>query len=1151
MSGQTVTERQPADQDVRDLVSVDGLATTLFVEAGAGTGKTTQLVNRIVNLVLREGVPLSEIAAITFTEAAAAELQTRIRVQFERRVLTAESDVERQAAKQALIDADLAAISTLHGFAARLLNEFSLAAGLPPQVSIVDEITSQLQHEDRWSRFVDQLYDDVSNETLIVRSESAGISLEPRYSGHATLKDLAREMSQNWDRLEELANVVPDPIGPVDIAPFVAAVDALREVHSQCTDPSDKLYELITKHLDVLDRVLAIDDPDRQLRHIATLASKGGALRKGQGGKKSAWPLGAKETKVFIEGVREGADAVTSHVANELLEYFRIIVGQHVLEGARERQAAGALEFHDLLVLARRMLRTNEAARKSLHARFSHLLLDEFQDTDPIQIELATLIASQFESGDEVGSWRTHDVVDGHLFFVGDPKQSIYRFRRADISLFLSARDRFGGLDRGVSLTTNFRTVAPIVEWINEFFADVMPEEVPERQPRYEPLVAHRLADSGADHRPVVLGGAHPNPKVKAAELRQLESADVARTVLDIATNPEQWPVQDRETGQWRAPRLSDITVLIPTRTSLPFLRDAFGDAEITYRLATGTLVYATQEVIDSLATVRAIDDPTDEISLVAALRSPMFACSDVDLATYRRAGGHWDIRRMAPSELAADHPVVESLGYLRALWEQRWWTSPSQLLDRVLRDRRAAVLAFADARPEDVWRRLRFLVDQARAFEEAGGSGLRAFVEWAGLQGADGARVHEPLLPETDEEAVQILTIHGSKGLEFPITILSGMTTQTNARRAGVNVAWPDDGLPEVKIKTSVSTLGHEARANLEDEMDRYEKERLLYVAATRARDHLVVSAHYKNAGQGTSALGAKIATFVAEPDADGEIDLDASPVRRDVRRLPEDGPATMPAPTEGPGTLPLPETRAERNAWIERRRHVLADASHRRVWSATAIAAAAATVDDDDDDGADQDEDGVIITRRKGRAGSAIGRAVHATLQVIDLAEPPPLDPIVSEQCDLEAIPEHINIVAALVRSALASDAVQLATTHPHHKELFLSAPVGDRVIEGYVDLLVEGPDGLVVIDYKTDSARSEAEIDAKLAAYELQGASYAAALEAVTGMPVAECRFVFCRASGSIERRVADLPGAMQRVRSVLAADAGPADTTQLEL
>jgi ATP-dependent helicase/nuclease subunit A len=237
------------------------------------------------------------------------------------------------------------------------------------------------------------------------------------------------------------------------------------------------------------------------------------------------------------------------------------------------------------------------------------------------------------------------------------------------------------------------------------------------------------------------------------------------------------------------------------------------------------------------------------------------------------------------------------------------------------------------------------------------------------------------------------------------------------------------------------------------------------------------------------------------------------------------------------------LPSVADDREAWIAARHALLEPQRRARVLSATRVARsvqpAVAGDPDDDDDATDQPDDaGALRVRRQGRAGSAVGRATHATLQMLDLAAPRDVEAQVERQCQLESIPDLTDTVEALVRSALASDAVRQAARGPHHQELYVAAPVGDRVIEGYVDLLVETDDGLVVVDYKTDSARSEAEIDAKLAAYELQGAAYAVALEVVTGRPVVDCRFVFCRASGAIERSVADLDAAKARVRAVLA-------------
>lgn len=1144
----------PADQDVRELVSRTGLGRTLFVEAGAGTGKTTQLVDRIVNLVLEERVPLSQIAAITFTEAAAAELQSRIRVRFESRASEAASPAERVLCERALAEADLAAISTLHGFAARLLTEFSLAADLPPRVHVLDEVASQLAAEDRWERFVDAVYDDEANTELLVRASALNISLEPRYPNEPTLKDVAHAFGQNWDRLHTVASRPTRPVQAPDFSEFDRAIDDLIEMVETCRADDDKLrIGILENQLPIVTTIRDIPDPERKLRALA------GTQLKGQkNGQAKNWD-DVKHARAVSAAVVEAADRIIGGAADDALEILTSMVARYVLDAAERRRADGGLEFHDLLVLARTMLRENDEARATLHDRYRHLFLDEFQDTDPIQIELATLVAATIEGTlDEPAAWDQLDVDDGRLFFVGDPKQSIYRFRRADIGLFLAARDRFGHDGRHVSLTTNFRTVSPIIDFVNDFFAAKMADEVPGMQPRYERLTAFRAADSGADHRPVLLGGPHPDPKVKAAELRELEAADVAATIAAIAADPDRWPVLDEETKQWRRPTLSDITILLPTRTSLPFLSDALDGLDIPFRLATGTLVYSTQEVVDALATLRAIDDPTDEISLVTALRSPLFACSDVDLADFRAAGGRWDVRRRPPESVPVGHPVREALDYLHGLWENRWWSSPSALVDQLLRERHAALLAFADDRPGDVWRRLRFLLDQARAFEESGGSSLRGFVDWADLQGADGSRVHEPLLPETDEEAVRILTIHGSKGLEFPITILSGMTTQVGGgRRGGVSVVWDGDD-PEIKLRAGVATARYEPRADLEAEMDVDEKLRLFYVAATRARDHLIVSTHHKvGVKKPPVTYASTLHRHVtgADDEHDGAEPLETRANSELVRpfEVPEPSPLGSRA---GSGMLPFPENDGDRDAWIARRRALLdREARTQPVVSATTVArmanesaeangpdGAEDLIEDDvqDDDGADAVADTVLMTRRRGRTGSAIGSAVHATLELIDLADPPDsLDPIIVRQCEIEAIPDSVNTVAALVRSALASPAVALAAAHPHHKELFVSAPVGDRVIEGYVDLLVEGPDGLVVIDYKTDSANSPAEIDAKLATYELQGASYAVALEAVTGERVAEVRFVFAKGSGAIERSVVDLPDAMARVRAQLEA------------
>jgi len=1136
------------DAATRQRIGKTALHETLFVEAGAGSGKTTLLVERIVNLILTTDVRLASIAAITFTEAAATELQSRVRAKFENVQATAlglhdQETVDR--CRRAIADSDLAAITTLHGFANRILGEFSVAAGLPPQVRVLDEVSSQMAQEERWQRFVDRLYDNEAYVDLLQAAAALQIPLEPRYLNQSTMRKVGIEFNQNWDRLGELLVQEPAPLADFDFTVFDEAVGEVERWTHECLLPEDLLYQHVQNKLPGMRALRDIDVPLRKLRALQQAEDWTG----GRGGKKGNW-AGAGTVdlvKDALRAVKTAKDEALAPIYDDVLLGLSRVIASETHAAAQARRADGGLEFHDLLVLARDLLRTHDDARRALHDRYQHVLLDEFQDTDPIQVELAVLIATSAETVQGV-PWDHLPVDPGRLFFVGDPKQSIYRFRRADIALFLQARDRFAGPDGAAQLKTNFRTMKPIVDWVNTMFGDQMAEEVANSQPRYEALNAHRVLDSDravADHRPVLLGGPHEG--VKAAELRTFEAEDVVGVVQAILADPSAWPVFDREANEWRPADIEDITILLPTRTSLSFLRAALDVAEVKYRIVTGTLVYDTQEVIDALAALRAIDDPTDELSLVAALRSPLYGCSDVDLMTWRQAGGKWDIRAPQPPSISPGHHVAVAVAHLRSLWGERWFMTPSMLLERLLRERQARLLAFGDQRTVDVWRRLRFLVEQARAFEESGMGDLRGFTQWAALQGGAMARVHEPLLPETDEASLSIQTIHGAKGLEFPITILSGMTTQLNSTGRGLDVIWPASGPPSVKVRAGVAMQNHQPRADLESAMDEFEKTRLAYVAATRARDHLIVSCHHKAGKAAEKTYGGQ---FWRAFDVDE---------RRDLWRQVEwrTSVANHEPQVSAPTQLGL--ALDDRAIWISEREALLAPQGRARVVSATRVAQTALQTiavnetesSDDgiapyihealieqDDDQADQPVD-ALITRRRGRTGSAIGSAVHSVLQLVDLTAPVGVDDVVVQQCEIEAIPNRTIVVGRLVKSALDSSAVARAAQHPHFKELFVAAPIGTRTIEGYVDLLIDTPEGLVVVDYKTDTVRSEEDVEAKLAAYELQAASYAVALETVTGQAVSECRFVFCTQQGPIERQVVDLDQAKATVRSTLAS------------
>jgi ATP-dependent exoDNAse (exonuclease V) beta subunit len=348
-------------------------------------------------------------------------------------------------------------------------------------------------------------------------------------------------------------------------------------------------------------------------------------------------------------------------------------------------------------------------------------------------------------------------------------------------------------------------------------------------------------------------------------------------------------------------------------------------------------------------------------------------------------------------------------------------------------------------------------VVDQARAWSEAEHGGLRAYLAWADRQGEDASRVAEAVLPERDLDAVRVMTVHAAKGLEFPIVVLSGMTSQPH-RSHGVQVLWPADGGFAVKLTKSVQTTAFAAVQPVDEQMDVYERLRLLYVATTRARDHLVVSLH-RCAGSNTktsakvladagAATAAGAVAFHGEPPVvDGHADGVVQPPPEYVAWLTElqasreaskHQPALSASGLEGTEpAVALDPHLVEIAGWAKGKRNL-----EEPPWA-------------------------------KGRYGTPVGRAVHGVLQVIDLATGEGLDAAVQAQCVAEGVVEHEDVVRAMVRSALDSEVVQRAAAREHWRESYVGTVRDDgTVLEGFVDLIYREDDGsLVVVDYKTD--------------------------------------------------------------------------------
>jgi ATP-dependent helicase/nuclease subunit A len=1096
----------PHDHDTRARL-VNDVGTTFFVEAGAGTGKTTVLIDRIVKLITSGAAGMDQIAAITFTEAAAAELRDRLAQKFEELATGAPDDLVGAA-----IDAlDAAAVTTLHGFARKLLAEQPFVVGLPPLFDVADASASRVAFDERWERLVTDLLENPTFEDLVVRALGCGMTWK-------NLRAAALECEENWDRLTPSV-AVGTPAPSIDATPVLALLAEAADLVTQCADPSDRLAVHLVETTTASNALIgrATDEID-----LLQILATGPKLTAGNAGAQANWARTAaglsckQRVHDLLNQAEDERTAIVDRTGQWVLQSLFSLLVTFTLGAAEERRHSGHLSFHDLLVLARELVRDQPGARAELHQRYTHILIDEFQDTDPIQAEVAMYLAAGPDViGDGGEKWSDLAVPPGRLFFVGDPKQSIYRFRRADIDLFNRIRDDVVG--QAEQLTTNFRSRPQIVDWANAIFSDLFKSSVPTRQAAYEALQAHN--DHGHDNprqmAPVVVLGRHPMAG-NAEDVRRQQAADVISALSAMHT--EQWPI-----GEGGRPmRYSDVAILVRTRTGLPVLEDACRAAGVPYRLESSSLVYESAEVQQLLAILRAIDDPTDAVSVLAALRSPAFGCGDDDLFEHRAAGGRWDTRSAAP----VPGPVKDGLASLASYHDTRWWENVSTLVSHVVTDRRLLPLALAAGRPRESWRRVRYLMDQARLFDESNGGDLRSFLRWVDHQSEEGAKVTEAILPESDDDAVRISTVHAAKGLEFPVTVLLGLQTASNSERP--TLLFGPDG-PELCLKKAFETPGYEGALAFEREMARLEQQRLLYVAATRACDVLVVSVHRDSTAKTT------LAAQVVEC-------CDAHPA------LWSDGSALCAA---GAGAARVgsteraaqPDDDADQRArFAALRTEALARAAIPRTVAATAVQRLAAMTGPTEagDDGAVEplERADTQAVQRRGRAGTAVGRAVHAVLQLIDLRTGDDLEAMADAQAAAEGVAERSAEVRRLVRAALDSDLVREAVSGERFwREVYVGVPVGERVLEGFIDLLFETPGGLAIVDYKTDHLADGEDAGSLARRYRLQGASYALAVEEVLGRPVVSCSFLILTPSGSLATPIPDLDLAVSEVREAL--------------
>ncbi|MCY3929864.1 MAG: UvrD-helicase domain-containing protein [Acidobacteria bacterium] len=1183
----------PADEAARARIR-EALGESQLVEAAAGTGKTTVLVERLVAILEEGRGTVDGLAAVTFTRKAAGELKLRLRQALDARLLELRgigAATERQERlENAISRLEQAAIGTIHSLCADILRERPVEAGVDPGFGELAEDEAPRLFARSFGRWIEDQLGSMRpglrrelarltvarwspNQSALDRLREAAWRLvdwrdfgapwqRPEFDREATLRELS-------DRVERLAVLVlhgreSDPLrrGLAPVVELANWIARTRELGTASPGPNGEGPAGREAFLDQLEARLV-----ELLRDLSGFRSP----RKGRGR--------------FAEGVgRDQVFGLWSRLADRLREFERnanadlAALLKDELSGAVERYEEaktllGKLDFQDLLMKARDLLRRDRDVRRHLQARYTHLFIDEFQDTDPLQAEILLLLAADDPEQDD---WRRVTPAPGKLFLVGDPKQSIYRFRRADVVLYQEVKERLAA--RGVQvlqLTTSFRSVAPIQRLVNAAFAPLMTGDKTAGSADYIPLGEHREAIPG---QPQVVVLPPPKPYgYRNVTQKNIEACQPYATVEFVRWLIEEsgWKVEvpdPANPGRLRRIPVEARHVCLLFRRFLSWNRDTARDyvrgleAFGIPHLLIGARSFHEREEVEALrSALTAVEWPGDRLSVYATLRGSLFAFDDDLLLRFKTRYGNWHplysprkVREAGepPAEFAS---LVDVLDFLGTLHRRRNYRPIVNTVQEILAKPRAQAAMALRPAGNQVLGNAQRVCDLARRYEVAGGRSFRGFVEQLDEEAERIGSTQAPVVEE-DADGVRVMTVHTAKGLEFPVVILADMTAKLS--RGAERTLRSEDGLCATKLLGLAPQELVDA-TEVEDRREEAEGVRVAYVAATRARDLLVVPAVGDEKRSGwieclNEALYPGSENWRRSEPAEGcpdfgersvsvrPSDYDRGPeksIRPGRYRFPsaaepagtaDDGPdydvvwwdATLvdqPPPSKygllgedllvaGGGAV-ADGSRERFERWRDRTEELLERGSR------PTVSPEAVTDLDSKPPGPLAEIAVEELERVRDRPGGRrFGSLVHTVLRDAPLdAESDRIRELVRLHGALLAATEaEIEAAIAAIETALASDpAVAARRSRRVLRETPFSLPLGEQIVEGTVDLAFLDDEGRwIVVDWKTDLGdlnamlRDDDPDDADRItrgdAYRRQVRWYCFALEQLTGRP-----------------------------------------------
>ncbi|MEY4512406.1 MAG: hypothetical protein RLZZ450_4528 [Pseudomonadota bacterium] len=814
---------------------------TLVVEAAAGTGKTTELVQRIVAVVETGRARLSSIISVTFTEKAAGEMKLRIRTELDRALLLASGDdAARQRLVTALSELETAKVGTIHALCAELLREHPIEARVDPAFEVADSMLAR--------SLLERAFDGWFERTLEAPGEGVRRMLARRAFDERGKGAREQLLSAAHKLVETRDFATPYRRDPFDREGCLAGLLAeLRELAALATRSSsewDPLRVSLRELSQRLTRVLHADSD--QIEAFVRKLSRDDKVWSDKTGNGKLFAPGLPRADVVAqksaakERIRVALVMLDADLAACLSRELAPIVAAY----ESEKRAQGTLDFFDLLLLTRDLLRDHDGVRKRLQGEIDRLFVDEFQDTDPVQSELLLLLSADDPA--ERDPWRARPI-PGKLFVVGDPKQSIYRFRRADVALYERIKDHLVSLGaRVLELSTSFRSLPAIQALVNAAFGPLMAGDRDKGQARYVPLSPFRAP---RDNQPAVVALPAPNPYGR----RGITKRAVNGSLPDAVAAWVEWLVNQSgyvvaESGRDVPVKARHVCLLFKRfrgwggeDVAREYVR-ALEARRVPHVLSGGRSLHAREEVIALRAVLMALEWPEDALHVYATLRGPFVAFHDEMLLSFKQRVGH--LHPLGPVDLSVlsepEREVAGVLALLSDLHKHRNRRPIADTLGLFLRTLRAhAGIAIWPTGEQALGNVLR-LVDYARSYERLSrATSFRGFVEWLAQHAELGEAADAPVIEESSD-GVRIMTIHAAKGLEFPVVVLCDPTAPSKTE-------YPTRFIdPERKLWAQ--SLCDAAPIELTEQRERVcahdeaEVQRLAYVATTRAKELLVI---------------------------------------------------------------------------------------------------------------------------------------------------------------------------------------------------------------------------------------------------------------------------------------------------------------------